>query len=87
MELAMNTMMRKVTHRTVQTLDKHYDAETQNDNICQLGPRSGWMPPAGSGFWDWRTAQLWFRADSHVGSWTVVVLSTEYEAPVATCSI
>lgn len=48
--------------------------QRQNAN-CRV-----WFPAS-------ETPWLWFRADSNIGSWDVVVLSTEYEAPVATCSI
>lgn len=40
----------KVISKTVQTLDKCFDVETQNNNRCQLSPVSGWMPLAGSEF-------------------------------------
>lgn len=51
MRLAMKAMTRgKVISKTVQTLDKRFDVETQSDYRCQLSPVRGWMPLAGFEF-------------------------------------
>lgn len=51
---------------------KHtFDVENQRDDMGQLSPVS----------------EIWCRADRNAGIWDVVVFSTEYEAPMATCTI
>lgn len=56
------------------------------ETTCQLSPVSGWSATCGVWVLSSRTTWLWFWTDSNEGSWDVVVFSTEYEAPMATCS-
>lgn len=87
MELAMKAMTRgKAISQTVHTLDTFW---WRNTKWQQRSAQSSWWSNATCRIRipSSRTTWLWLRADSNVGSWDVVVLSTEYEIRGATCSI